>query len=172
MTQRKWTWFERKFNFDFPAEKMPDILERLRGTPARAQVLVEDLDLERLQVREQEGTWSIKENIAHIADLEPLWFGRIEDIIGGQETMRPADLTNRTTMEANHHESSIGQILERVSNERSKLVERIETLSSDQWAASSLHPRLKTPMRIVDLCYFVADHDDYHLARCRYLLGI
>jgi len=29
----------------------------------------------------------------------------------------------------------------------------------------SLHPRLKTPMRTMDLFLFVADHDDHHLAR-------
>jgi hypothetical protein len=30
---------------------------------------------------------------------------------------------------------------------------------------SALHPRLKTPMRIIDLFLFVAEHDDHHLAR-------
>jgi hypothetical protein len=28
-----------------------------------------------------------------------------------------------------------------------------------------LHPRLKQPMRLVDHLYFVAEHDDHHLAR-------
>jgi len=30
---------------------------------------------------------------------------------------------------------------------------------------TSLHPRTKILMRIVDLCVFTAEHDDYHLAR-------
>jgi hypothetical protein len=29
---------------------------------------------------------------------------------------------------------------------------------------TALHPRLKRPMRLVDLCFFVAEHDDHHLA--------
>jgi hypothetical protein len=29
----------------------------------------------------------------------------------------------------------------------------------------SLHPRLKTPMRTIDLFTFVAEHDDHHLAK-------
>jgi hypothetical protein len=33
------------------------------------------------------------------------------------------------------------------------------------------HPRLKTPMRLVDHLYFVAEHDDHHLARIRELLS-
>jgi len=29
----KWVWTERKFNFDYPAAKRPDLMERVRGTP-------------------------------------------------------------------------------------------------------------------------------------------
>jgi len=34
----------------------------------------------------------------------------------------------------------------------------------------STHPRLRTSMNAVDLAYFVAEHDDYHLARIGELL--
>jgi hypothetical protein len=34
------------------------------------------------------------------------------------------------------------------------------------------HPRLGTPMRLIDLAYFVAEHDDHHLARLRELTTI
>ena len=30
-------WFERRFNFDFPLGWYPDLIERLRGTPARLE---------------------------------------------------------------------------------------------------------------------------------------
>jgi hypothetical protein len=36
---------------------------------------------------------------------------------------------------------------------------------------TSLHPRLKVPMNVIDLAYFVAEHDDYHLVRISELLG-
>jgi hypothetical protein len=32
-------------------------------------------------------------------------------------------------------------------------------------SASAVHPRLQQPMRLVDMLYFVAEHDDHHLAR-------
>jgi hypothetical protein len=28
-----------------------------------------------------------------------------------------------------------------------------------------VHPRLQQPMRVVDMAFFVAEHDDHHLAR-------
>jgi hypothetical protein len=34
-----------------------------------------------------------------------------------------------------------------------------------------LHPRLKMPMRAIDHLYFVAEHDDHHLAHIERLVG-
>ena len=46
-----------------------------------------------------------------------------------------------------------------------KLVRRLEQLDADRFGQTAIHPRLEQPMRIVDLIYFMAEHDDYHLAR-------
>jgi hypothetical protein len=44
-------------------------------------------------------------------------------------------------------------------------VERLAGWSPAEFERSALHPRLKQPMRAIDLCLFVAEHDDHHLAR-------
>jgi hypothetical protein len=36
-------------------------------------------------------------------------------------------------------------------------------MSPAELARTSLHPRLQQPMSVVDLCFFVAEHDDNHL---------
>jgi len=51
-----------------------------------------------------------------------------------------------------------------------QLISKQTTFSNVQLMYSSLHPRLKTPMRIVDLAYFVAEHDDHHIAAIREIL--
>lgn len=33
-------WFDRKFTFDLPASMYPNVVERLRGTPARLEDIV------------------------------------------------------------------------------------------------------------------------------------
>jgi hypothetical protein len=38
-------------------------------------------------------------------------------------------------------------------------------LDASLFARTIPHPRLKTPMRLVDHLYFAAEHDDHHLAR-------
>lgn len=39
-----------------------------------------------------------------------------------------------------------------------------EAVDPALFARAILHPRLKKPMRLVDHLYFVAEHDDHHLA--------
>jgi hypothetical protein len=38
-------------------------------------------------------------------------------------------------------------------------------LDASSFSRAIPHPRLKTPMRLADHLYFVAEHDDHHLAR-------
>ncbi len=159
-----WPWFERKFDFTFPPEKSPDILERLRGTPLRLEERAGGLSPD-VRVRRDGDTWSIQENVGHIADVEPLWLGRIEDILAGTETMREADLTNTKTHQAGHNNRSMADVLTSVGDVRRVLMDRLDSLTVEQMASAALHPRLQVPMRLIDLCHFVAEHDDYHLAR-------
>jgi len=50
-------------------------------------------------------------------------------------------------------------------------LKRVGELDSSLLSRAIPHPRLKTPMRLVDHLYFVAEHDDHHLARIWELLG-
>ena len=77
----------------------------------------------------------------------------------------PADLTNRKTHEANHNQRRLQELLAEFRHARLALVDRLETLHAEDFRRTALHPRLKTPMRLVDHLYFIAEHDDHHLAR-------
>jgi uncharacterized damage-inducible protein DinB len=160
----KQPWFERKFDFAFPVERYPDIIERLRGTPAREEEMIRAIPPEIL-TRRCGDTWSIQENVGHLLTVEQLWYGRLEDILAGARTLRAADLTNRATHEADHNAASISALMESFRAERHRFVAHLEELEPEAFGRSAMHPRLEQPMRLVDLCLFVADHDDYHLAR-------
>ena len=100
-------WFDRRFELGLPPEAFPDILERVRGTPAR-----------------------------------------LEERVRGLAT----DLLVRQP-------------------ERMRSVAELEALSPDQIRHTALHPRLEQPMTVIDLFFFVAEHDDHHLARISEILG-
>ncbi len=63
-----------------------------------------------------------------------------------------------------HNRRAIGEILAEFRSARSRLMSRVEKIDPANFSRTLLHPRLKTPMRLVDHLYFVAEHDDHHLA--------
>jgi len=164
-------WFERKFDFSFPADLYPEMIERLRGTPARLEDRVKNLPPEILTRRDGEH-WSIQENVGHLYDLETLFSGRLDDFDRGAATLRAADLTNRKTHDADHNAKNIEDILESFRRAREKTVKRIEVRAPEFFVRTALHPRLNKPMRVVDALYFQAEHDDYHLARISELIRL
>ncbi len=162
-------WFSRKFSFDFPTWMFPNIVERLRGTPARLQDRLGPLAKDILTQREGE-SWSIQENAGHLLDLEALWMGRVDDFLTAQEVLRPADLSNKKTYAANHNESSIADILAAFRTARMALVQHLDACDETMVLRIARHPRLNTEMRILDLTYFAAEHDDHHLAEITALI--
>ena len=158
-------WFERKFDFTFPVEQHPNLCMRLRGTPARLEEIVRNADPDVL-VRKpyQDDKWSAQEHAGHLSDLEPLWSARVDDYLTEASQLTVADLSNRKTHEAQHNQRPIDEILAQFRSARSRMVSRVEKIDPAIFARASLHPRLKTPMRLVDHLYFVAEHDDHHLA--------
>jgi uncharacterized damage-inducible protein DinB len=163
-------WFERKFAFAFPVDHWPNVSARLRGTPARLEETLRGRPREIL-IRKPEGKWSAQEHAGHLLDLEALWLARVEDYVAGSQQLTVADLQNRKTDEANHNTRPLEQILSEFRAARGRLLTRLTELNASLLSRSIPHPRLKTPMRLVDHLYFVAEHDDHHLARMWELLN-
>ena len=156
-------WFERKFDFSFPVELHPNLCARLRGTPARLEDALRGRP-HKILIRKAKEKWSAQEHAGHLLDLEPLWLARVNDYVTGSDQLTEADLTNRKTHEANHNERQLEEILTEFRKAREKLLMRMDELDASLFAFAIPHPRLKKPMRLVDHLYFVAEHDDHHLA--------
>nr|WP_299343436.1 DinB family protein [Allomuricauda sp.] len=157
-------WFERKFDFAFQQNIFPSIIERLEGTSIRLKSKTEQIAATLFEIK-PEGKWSIKENIGHLIDLEPLWQGRLFDILENKEFLRETDLSNQKTDLAQHNKVPLAELLSRFEEMRNETVAQLKKLSDKDIYRKALHPRLKQPMRIMDLFLFVAEHDDHHLAR-------
>ena len=162
MNERR-AWFERQFSFDLPVWMYGKVVERLRGTPARLEDRLLKLPREVLTRREGDD-WSIQEQAGHLLDLGALDLGRLDDYAAALERLRPADLGNRKTHEANHNARGCEELLAEFRAERARFVRLLEEFDEETAARSALHPRLDKQMRVVDFAFFVAEHDDHHLA--------
>ncbi|MCB0321270.1 MAG: DinB family protein, partial [Bdellovibrionales bacterium] len=138
---------------------------RVRGTPVRIEERVAGLSTSKLIWKRSDDVWSIQENVGHLLTLEPLWATRLSQLIDGLPELLAWEETNSSTWEANYNTQEIENILSRFRSARSEFVSRLETIDSSLIERHALHPRLKTPMRTIDLVYFVAEHDDYHLSQ-------
>jgi uncharacterized damage-inducible protein DinB len=164
-----WPWIDRSFRFDYPVGKFPDLLERVRGTPARLEERLRDVGEPVLMGTDGAG-WSIKQNVGHLTDVEPLHLRRLEQILAGENVLVAADMTNQRTIVARYNARPLQELLVELRRVRGALVARFEAVAEADWGRAALHPRLQQPMRIVDILYFTAEHDDYHLARIAQLL--
>lgn len=157
-------WFERKFEFSSNQNTFPALMERLIGTPVRIEEKLKGID-RPFQAVKVDNKWSILEHIGHLSDLEPLWQGRLEDILQGRAELRATDLNNTQTDFANHNARGVEALISEFSTLRNTTLSALKSLTEEQIFLSALHPRLRTPMRTIDLFLFVAEHDDHHLAR-------
>ena len=155
-------WFERSFNFDFPVSNFPVIFSRLEGTLFRLQAILVNADDEACS--HYPNGWSVKEHAGHLYDLEELWWKRLQDFLDRKELLSPADLTNTRTKEAGHNEKTLETLMLQFTRERQRLLETIYSFDRGTLALLSVHPRLQQPMRLIDSLYFVAEHDDHHIA--------
>lgn len=157
-------WLDRQWEFNFSPGYFPAILERFRGTPARVEDLVRSFPAQILNVR-LNNSWSIQEHIGHLYDLGELDDRRLREFLSGAETLSPADMKNEKTYRADHNAQPLQAILKKFRAERSSIVRKLEGLSDAEVARSAMHPRLKKQVRLVDWLYFMAEHDDHHIAR-------
>jgi len=155
-------WFDRSFSFPIAIDQFPFLLQRLQCTALRVQALTQYLPEWQLNLK-PDGKWSIKEHIGHMLIMEPLWQHRFKDLINKHTTMTPADLNNTATHEARFNQYNISRIINQFKQQRLKTLHLLAKLETSAFEYTLLHPRLHLPMRITDLMYFVAEHDDHHI---------
>ena len=162
MQRIKWT--DRKFEFNYPTALYPEMIERLRGAPARLEEYFNSTPREHLIARAA-AKWSIQENAGHLLDLDSLVLQRIDEYIGGATVLHAADITNRATHEKQYNDLASETIAESFRQRRFEIVRKLEGLDAEIFARIAVHPRLNIPMRLVDMLFFQAEHDDYHFTR-------
>jgi hypothetical protein len=156
----KLEWFQRTFSFGLQEGVLPFCIERLEGTLPRIERKVHQVSDEILS-NKFNGKWSIKENIAHLAEVDEIALKRIDEMVHGISPMSPAVIQPGR----DYNGWTINEVINFFSSTREKNLYKYSMLTSAQLKKASLHPRLKVLMTPVDLAWFDAEHDDHHLVR-------
>jgi len=170
MKKHQIKWEDRKFDFNFPESIYPELIVRLNSTFSRIQSIIENTSNDEL-IKRKDDKWSIQENIGHLLVVDDLFIGRLEDYENGVSPLRPADLSGKNTDDANFNSMDIKNILSEFRKKRQLYIKRLENLNPIMFAKVALHPRLNKPMRLCDMLFFQAEHDDYHINRINELVN-
>lgn len=163
-------WIDRSFRLDLPEGSLPNVLERLHGTPIRIQQMTKGLVLSKTEEKPQ-GKWSIKEHVGHLSDLEDLHISRLNEILERKPELTAADMSNQATEDSNHNSADLNQLISIFDEKRMKFIQLLEDMNDEDQVFASLHPRLNIPMRPIDVAHFTAEHDDHHLASIRSIIN-
>lgn len=156
-------WVTLSFENNIPPGKYPALAERLAGTPARLAEKINNAPFLLLTQPYNNG-WSIQEHAGHLLDLDELLCKRLDDFEHNATELTVADMSNRKTYDADHNDHNINAILKAFKTSRQAIIKRLMAYDEDMITRTSLHPRLKTAMRLIDIVQFFAEHDDHHLA--------
>lgn len=164
---KKLNWLERSFTFGLPVGMLPFYTERMHGTAVRLSEKLDNTSDTTFSTR-PENKWSIKENIGHLIQLEAVGLVRTQEILNGVPTMSSAILE----LDQDYNAQRVDVLVAHFKTARIKTLEHINHLREDELLRSSIHPRFKVPMTIVDLAFFHAEHDDHHLVRMNEIIAL
>lgn len=163
-------WSQRQLPFGKGADEFPNLIERLRGTPARVADLLSNQSIERLVLRVQ-GRWCAMEHVAHLLLLDQRFHARIDDFLALRPTLCRIELGDQ------HHWLELtrsrhpGDLLEEYRLTRLDLVRRTSALQGHFLQHKAVHPCLGSAYTPVDMALWIAEHDDHHLLAMRAALG-
>ena len=156
-------WTSHVFNLGIDPGWAANVMTRVQDTGIRLTHYCKNLSSEQLSYKNG-NDWSIKEHIGHLIDLEVLHHHRLRQFALLQPELFAADMSNTRTENAKHNQQLLSTLLDEFNSARNNFIEDFRALSDESLNHKAMHPRLKVSMRPVDLLFFVAEHDDHHLA--------
>jgi uncharacterized damage-inducible protein DinB len=162
-------WIDRKFEFDTPASIYVEQINRLKNAPNILEEIVAGIP-DNILTKKPEAGWTIKENAGHLVTVDNLFIGRLDDYEKGLEELRPADMTNEATEKMDYSTLDIKEIIAAFRKKRDNFIARLEKHNAEFFSTNAWHPRLEKPMRVCDMLFFQAEHDEHHLNKIRELI--
>jgi hypothetical protein len=145
------------------------IITALENAPAIILPLVREVPAGILKRRPQPGKWSAHEHACHLAEVHTLFFSRL-DLMLSESHPRIAIYNPDEAMEEGALlRVELDEALQRFSNERAHLVERLRQLSDNDWQLTAEHEEY-AHYSILIMFRHVALHDMLHAYRIEELL--
>jgi uncharacterized damage-inducible protein DinB len=145
------------------------VITQLENAPGIIVPLVREVSKSILKRRPLPGKWSAHEHACHLAEVHPLFFSRL-DLMLGEHKARITPYDPSTDMEEDALlKMDLYESMGRFSSDRRRLVERLKELSPDDWQRTAEHEEY-THYSIFIMFRHLALHDMLHAYRIEELL--
>jgi uncharacterized damage-inducible protein DinB len=145
------------------------IIEALDRAPSIVVPLVHQASQEILRRRPPSGKWSIHEHACHLADVHALFVQRLDLMLAQDDPVIRSYDPGRDDPDDRLLSVELDEALDRFKSERTRLVERLRTLTPAEWARTARHDEYNS-YSVVTMFRHLALHDFFHAYRIEELV--
>jgi uncharacterized damage-inducible protein DinB len=138
------------------------IVCRLKTQHQALREIIKNIDDDKLHAQPPPGKWSIVDNIAHLASYQPVFIGRIHQILKGEN---PAFGAYRADDEADFiaaQKLPLPELLSKIDGQRRQILELITNLNDEELLLTGTHPKFGV-LTIPGWTEFFLLHEAHHL---------
>ena len=140
------------------------LIAALENAPQIVVPLVREVPAEILKRRPRPDKWSAHEHACHLAEVHPLFFARLDLMLSEERPRIVPYQPDQAAQDGALLEADLDEALERFTTDRRRLVERLKTLSPQDWERSAEHEEY-TRYSIFIMFRHLALHDLSHAYR-------
>ena len=145
------------------------IIANLERAPDLILPLVSEVPKAILKRRPKPGKWSAHEHACHLATIHPVMFARLDRMMNDPRPRIVSYVPTREEEEGASLRLDLDEEMQRFSRDRQKLVERLKTLSPEDWQRTAEHDEY-THYSVFIMFRHLALHDMFHAYRIEELL--
>lgn len=151
------------------SREIASLLTTLADAPELIVPLVREVPAERRRRAPAPGKWSAHEHACHLALVHPLFFERLERMLGEDDPRLEAYYPPPEHEEGGMLELDLETELDRFGRDRRRLVERLRGLDSADWERTARHPQY-SHYTVFIMMRHAAMHDHLHAYRIEEIL--
>jgi hypothetical protein len=145
------------------------IVAALERAPALLIPLVREVPQAILTRRPRPGKWSAHEHACHLAMVNPVMSARLDLMLTDPRPRIVPYFPSSDEEEGALLKMDLDEAIERFSSDRRRLVERLKTLSAEEWQRTAEHGEY-THYSVFIMFRHLAMHDMFHAYRIEELL--
>jgi hypothetical protein len=145
------------------------IIAALERAPALVIPLVREVPQSVLKLRPKPHKWSAHEHACHLATVHPILSARLDLMLTAPEPQITPYFPSSEEEDGALLRADLDEALDRFSSDRQRLVERLKTLSDDDWQRTAEHGEYNH-YSVFIMFRHLAMHDMLHAYRIEELL--